>query len=131
MPEPYILVVDDDPMILQLVTTQLEGAGFKVTTARDAWQEVVQAKGLPIGLVISDIMMSQEGTGVDAYNRIRSMPELSPKLPMIFMTGISLAKAKKLLPDDPYIRIISKPINFEELQKLIRELIGVDRPLES
>ncbi|HAM34426.1 MAG TPA: hypothetical protein DEB40_05495 [Elusimicrobia bacterium] len=130
MPAPvYILIVDDDPMILDLMTATLESAGYRVTTATDAWQEVVQAQGLKIGLVISDIQMPGVGTGVDAVKHLRSLPTISPLLPVIFMTGLSLERAREMIPKDPKIRLIGKPLNFEELRVAIRELTGIDRPL--
>jgi len=130
MPAPiFVLVVDDDPMILDLLTATLEGAGYRVTTATDAWQQVVQAQGLKIGLIISDIQMPGVGTGVDAVKHLRALPSVSPLLPVIFMTGMSLDKARQLIPNDPKIRLIGKPIDFEQLRAAIRDLTGIDRPL--
>jgi CheY-like chemotaxis protein len=128
--EAFVLVVDDDPMLLTLVATALEKAGYRVTTATDAWQQVVQAQGMKIGLIISDIMMPGVGTGVDAVKQLRALPWVSPRLPVIFMTALSLDKARELIPPgDPSIRLLSKPIDFEALRAAIRELTGVDRPL--
>jgi two-component system chemotaxis response regulator CheY len=125
----FVLVVDDDPAVLALVSAVLETAGYRVTTATDAWQEVVQAQGLKIGLVISDIQMPGAGTGVDAVNKLRTLPGVSPLLPVVFMTGMPPEDARKLIPSDPNIRLISKPIDFERLRVAIKELTGVDRPL--
>jgi len=127
--EAFVLVVDDDPNVLNLVVTRLELAGYRVTTATDAWQQVVQAQGLKIGLIISDIKMPGVGTGVDAVKHLRALPTVSPLLPVIFMTGIKLDDARRMIPPDPKIRLIGKPINFEELRSTIKELTGVDRPL--
>jgi len=126
--EAFVLVVDDDPLMLNLMSTRLEMAGYRVTTATDAWQQVVQAQGMRIGLIISDILMPG-GTGVDAVKRLRALPNVSPLLPVIFMTGLALEQARQLIPYDPKIRIIGKPIDFEALRVVIRELTGVDRPL--
>ncbi len=125
----HVLVVDDDPATLALLCAALEDTGYRVTTATDAWQEVVQAQGMKIGLIISDIQMPGVGTGVDAIKRLRALPSISPKLPVIFMTGMSLEKARELIPKDPYIRLIGKPIDFEKLRVAIKELTGIDRHL--
>ena len=126
MAEAYVLVVDDDKLILDLVTMRLETAGYKVTTANDAWQEVVQAHGLKIGLVITDIQMPGVGTGVDAFKKLRAA---SPNLPVIFMTGMKPDDARAMIPPDPRVRLVSKPINFNEMRAAIKELTGVDREL--
>ncbi|MBI3551083.1 MAG: response regulator [Elusimicrobia bacterium] len=127
MAEAYVLVVDDDKLILDLVTMRLEGAGFRVTTAMDAWQAVVQAGGLKIGLVITDIQMPGVGNGVDGYRKLRAA---SPQMPVIFMSGMRPDDVAKVLPTgDPKMRFVPKPINFEDLQKAIKEMTGVDRKL--
>ncbi|MBI5241316.1 MAG: response regulator [Elusimicrobia bacterium] len=127
--EAYVLVVDDDPEMLALVSKVLDAAGYQVTTATDAWQEVVQAQGLRVGLVITDIQMPGGRSGVDAVRELRALPTLSPQLPVIFMTAMDLDAARRMVPFDPYVRIIGKPINFETLRAAIKELTGVDRPL--
>jgi two-component system OmpR family response regulator len=127
--EAYVLVVDDDPMIVQLVSATLEGAGYCVTTASDAWQEVVQTQGLKIGLVITDIQMPGGQTGADAVKRLRSLPNVSPLLPVIFLSGMEPEEARKIIPWDSKIRFLSKPINFEKLRSAIKDLTGLDRPL--
>jgi DNA-binding NtrC family response regulator len=124
MPEAYVLIVDDDKLILDLVSLRLEAAGFNVTTAADAWQEVIQAHGLKVGLVITDIQMPGFGTGVDAFKRLR---EASPNLPVIFMSGMKPEDALAIIPKDPRVRFLPKPINFDDLRKFIKELTGVDR----
>ena len=126
MPESFVLVVDDDKLILDLVTMRLETAGYRVTTAADAWAEVVQAQGLKIGLVITDIQMPGLGNGVDAFKKLRAA---NAALPVVFMTGMRPEDARALIPPDPRVRLIHKPINFEELRAAIKELTGVDRPL--
>ena len=125
--EAYVLVVDDDPIVQGLVVTRLEMAGYNVTTASDAWQGVIQAGTLKIGLVISDIQMPGVGNGVDGYNQLRKM---SPLMPVIFMSGMGVEAALKILPmTDPRVRFVPKPIDFEKMRGSIKELTGVDRAL--
>lgn len=128
--EAYVLIVDDDPNVLNLLSSRLEMAGYRVTTATDAWQQVIQAQGLKVGLIISDIQMPGSGTGVDAVKHLRSLPSISPRLPVIFITGMKREAALALIPpDDPYVRLVTKPIDFGQLRAVIKELTGVDRPL--
>ncbi len=127
--EAYVLVVDDDPHVLGMVTTRLEFAGYNVTSATDAWQEVIQAEGLKLGLIITDIQMPGVGTGVDAYKKLRASKMISPELPVIFMTGMKLDEARAMIPPDPKVRLLAKPIDFVQLRQAIKELTGVDREL--
>jgi two-component system response regulator GlrR len=125
--EAFVLVVDDDKLILDLVTMRLETAGYRVTTASEAWQAVVQAGGLRIGMVITDIQMPGPGNGVDGYRKLRAA---SPQMPIIFMSGMRPEDVQKILPTgDPKMRFLPKPIDFGQLGLLIKELTGVDRAL--
>jgi len=126
--EAYVLVVDDDVDFLGLLAKRLENAGYSVTTATDAWQQVVQAQSLKVGLIITDILLPG-GSGGDAVKHLRTLPTVSPLLPVIFMTGLRLDKASRMIPLDPKVRLIRKPLDFEELRSHILELTGLDRPL--
>jgi CheY-like chemotaxis protein len=79
-----------------------------------------------VGLVITDIKMPGVGSGVDAYRQLR---KASPNLPVIFLTAIKLDEAQAMIPPDPKVRLLPKPINFEALHAAIKEFTGLDRLL--
>ena len=126
--DPFVLVVDDDPLVLGLVVDRLEMAGYRVTSASDAWQEVIQTQGMRIGLIITDINMPGVGTGVDAFKKLRELPG-TKEVPVIFMTGMKLDEARAMIPPDDRVRLLAKPIDFAELQKNIKELTGWEKSL--
>jgi len=116
--------------MLNLLTERLENGGYRVTTASDAAQEVIQATGVSISLIISDVQMPGFGSGVEALSRLRDLGPEYRKIPVIFVTGLPPEDAQKLIPaDDPNIRLIHKPVNWAELQQKIKELTGIERPL--
>lgn len=122
---PFILVVDDDPNIAEMVTESLETKGYRVTYCTDAAQAVIQTEGTKIGLLILDIMMPAFGSGIDAYKNIRKNHNLSNELPIIFLTGLKPAQAKAMVPrDDPRVRLLFKPTTMTKLQATIQELTG-------
>jgi len=128
----YILVVDDNKLLLKMITDKLEGAGYLVTCAEDAAQSVVQTEGMKISLIISDIEMPQFGSGIDALKKLRASAHVRKNLPVIFMTGLSPEDAKKRLPDpDPNVRLIHKPVDWTLLRKHIRDLTGLDKPIDA
>lgn len=122
----FILVVDDEENVRGMISEFLEGAGYRVTTASDGWEAVVQSEGINVELMICDILMpGPQGSGLDAYKRLRSSAYVRPDLPIIFITGMAAEKAMNMVPqDDPRVRLAFKPVNFKQLQSLIRELIG-------
>jgi CheY-like chemotaxis protein len=139
MPQPkgipsgrtYVLVVDDDPLIRELLVSRLEAAGYRVTCAEDAAQSVVQAEGMRLSFIISDIEMPGFGSGVDALRKLRSSTGVRKDLPVIFITGMPPAQARAIVPaDDPYVRLLHKPVDWVLLRRYIFELTGADHSLE-
>jgi CheY-like chemotaxis protein len=125
----WVVVVDDDPEMRSLVAFHLEQAGYRVTTCGDGWNAVVQTQGLKTGLLISDIQMPGGKGGGDAVRALRDSPNVSKQLPVIFMSSLEPDQAAKLVPIDPYIRFVQKPIDWGKLQQAIKDLTGVDRKL--
>lgn len=125
-----ILIVDDDPVIVTMMTEKLEAAGYRVSSAEDAAQLIVQTRGMPIAVVLSDIEMPGFGTGADALTQLRSDPDIPDNLPVIFITGMDFDVATGLVPlDDPYVRLINKPVDWKLLAAYIRDLTAWDKPL--
>jgi len=127
----YILVVDDDQLIRDMMANKLESAGYRVTCAEDAAQSVIQAEGMRLALIISDIEMPGFGTGVDALKKLRSSSFVRNNLPVIFVTGMPPGEARKIVPKtDPYVRLLHKPVDWKLLRQYIKDLTGLDNPLD-
>jgi len=127
----YILVVDDDQLIRDMMVQKLEGAGYRVTCAEDAAQSVIQAEGMRLALIVSDIEMPGFGTGVDALKKLRASSFIRKNLPVIFVTGMPPAEARKIVPKtDPYVRLLHKPVDWKLLRQYIKDLTGLDNPLD-
>jgi two-component system, OmpR family, alkaline phosphatase synthesis response regulator PhoP len=82
-----ILVVDDDPDIVELLKYNLSSEGYKVKSASNGIQAVSLAKEFIPDLTILDIMMPNMD-GVETCRQIRSIPELANKF-IIFLTARS------------------------------------------
>lgn len=120
----WILIVDDDPLMLDLLGRVVEGPDVRVTTASDAKQAYIQARDLKPALVISDMMMPGF-YGTAALFELRKDPRTG-SIPFIFLTGLTPEKARTLLPPgDPKIRLLSKPIDFAALGSAVHELTGM------
>lgn len=117
----WVLVVDDDQSFAQLVCARLESAGFSTTTAHDAKQAYLQAEALKPILVVMDMQMPGFGTGADAVRGMRAHPHLRAT-PIIILTGMDLREAAALLPRDPALRLMPKPLNWPVMEATIREL---------
>ena len=82
-----ILVVDDDPDIVELLKYNLSSEGYKVKSASNGIQAVSLAREFIPDLTILDIMMPNMD-GVETCRQIRSIPELANKF-IIFLTARS------------------------------------------
>ena len=80
-----VLVVDDEPDILEFIQFNLERAGFEIKTASNGALAIKQAKKFRPDLIILDIMMP-ELDGVEVCRELRSMPEFDATL-IAFLTA--------------------------------------------
>lgn len=82
-----ILVVDDEPDILELIEYNLKREGYTVVTASNGQEAVSSARKINPDLIILDIMMPKMD-GIEACRIMRSMPEFKNTF-MIFLTARS------------------------------------------
>ncbi len=116
-----ILVVDDDPYIVRLLKDYLSGNGYWVESASDGYAAMVAyAKHKP-ALVILDYEMPA-GSGGDVFDRLRG-GTASADVPIIFLTGKSLLEVRVRVPPGPKVRLLSKPVDFAQLDKALQELL--------
>ena len=116
-----ILVVDDDPDILQFVRLNLELDGFEVELAGGGKEALEKAAAAPPDLMLLDVMMP-EIDGLTVLRRMRSDPPTA-NVPVIVLTARSLAedRVKGLdLGADDYI---TKPFDLEELIARVRTVL--------
>ena len=91
-----ILIVDDEPTIVEFVDRALRGAGYETATAAGGPEAVcTAAASSPFDLVVTDVSMP-ELSGPDMVSRLR---QLQPDLPVLYLTGFNdqLFAAKNIL----------------------------------
>jgi len=80
-----ILLVDDEPDILEIVRYNLTSEGYSVETAENGIEAIEQAKKVKPHLIIMDVMMPKMD-GIEACEKIRSIPELAETV-IAFLTA--------------------------------------------
>ncbi len=80
-----ILLVDDEPDILEIVRYNLTAEGYTVETAENGFEAIEQAKSVRPQLIIMDVMMPKMD-GIEACEKIRNIPELSETI-ITFLTA--------------------------------------------
>lgn len=80
-----ILLVDDEPDILEIVGYNLSSEGYQVLTAENGFEAIEQAKKHKPHLIVLDVMMPRMD-GIEACERLRQIPELSETV-ITFLTA--------------------------------------------
>ena len=80
-----ILLVDDEPDILEIIRYNLNSEGYKVETAENGLEAIELAKNVKPQLIIMDVMMPKMD-GIEACEKIRMIPELSETV-IAFLTA--------------------------------------------
>ena len=80
-----ILLVDDEPDILEIVGYNLKSAGYAVKTASNGLEAIETGKTFKPHLIILDVMMP-EMDGIEACERLRKLPELNHSI-ITFLTA--------------------------------------------
>jgi two-component system KDP operon response regulator KdpE len=119
-----VLIIEDDPSILEMLRTMLTKAGFDVVTAADAPCGLRAAYRTHPDAVILDIMLP-EMDGFEACWRLREMTDI----PILFLTGRANSSddvAKGLdLGADAYM---TKPVGYAELVSRVRAALRRAEP---
>lgn len=80
-----ILLVDDEPDILEIIGYNLSSEGYQIFTAENGVEAIAEAKKNNPHLIIMDVMMP-EMDGIEACEKIRAIPELSETV-ITFLTA--------------------------------------------
>lgn len=123
-----ILIVDDEPDILELIEYNLKKEGYQVYTAINGQAGVAEAKRILPDLIILDIMMPKMD-GIEACRILRAMPEFKNTF-MVFLTARSEEYSEIAgfnVGADDYI---AKPIKPRALISRINAILRRNIPAE-
>jgi len=115
-----ILVVDDEPDIVEILSYNLKKEGYEVESAEDGIQAVKLAKKFHPDVILLDIMMPNQD-GVETCRQIREIPELKNTF-IIFLTARSEEYSEVAAFDVGADDYINKPIKPRALMSRIAAL---------
>lgn len=117
-----ILLVDDDPDILDLLEYNLKKEGYLIETANNGLEAIAQMEKYKPKLIIMDIMMPKMD-GIEAATRIRKMKGYESIL-IIFLTARSEEYSEVAAFAIGAIDYIVKPIKINALISRIKAILG-------
>ena len=119
MPEPRILVVDDERSMRDLLNIMLRQAGYDVTLAEGGERAIEALRSDPFDLVITDLRMRK----IDGLAVLRAAKELSPQTVVLVVTAYASTEtavdAMKLGAYD----YITKPFKLDEIRLIIEKAL--------
>ena len=117
--EARLLVVDDEPNIVELLSASLRYAGFEVDVARSGPEAVRVARLVNPDLLVLDVMMP----GMDGFDVVRRLRADGLRVPVLFLTARDSTEDKisgLTLGGDDYV---TKPFSLEEVIARIRAIL--------
>ena len=118
-PEAQLLVVEDEPNILELLAASLRYAGFEVISASAGTEAVQAAQRYRPDLIVLDVMLPD----MDGFDVVRRLRGGGDRIPVVFLTARAAMEDKirgLTLGGDDYV---TKPFSLEEVIARIRAVL--------
>lgn len=114
-----ILVVDDEPSILELAYEILSAKGYQVLTASDGLQALTILKKASVNLIVSDVIMPH----MDGYQLAAHVQHHYPHIKIQIASGYESDRYKVMQDDTLQQNILYKPYNAFDLLVHVRDLL--------
>lgn len=115
----HILIVDDEPSWLKVLSYFLQGKGYDVKTVESASEALTMLRNYRPDLILSDVRMP-EMNGFDFLDTIRKLPKLTTT-PVVFFSAIDDYDARKTARDLGAADYIVKPFDQEEVASVLHK----------
>lgn len=126
-----ILIADDEPDILEIISYNLQQEGYDITTAKNGNEALDKATKIKPDLIILDIMMPEKN-GIEVCNMLRLLPDFNKTL-IIFLTALSdegsEVKGLESGADDYITKPVSTKVLVSKVNALFRRVIKDDDSL--
>jgi two-component system, NtrC family, response regulator GlrR len=121
MSKARILIVDDDPDLLRLLTFRLEGADYAVESADSAERALARLSVAMPQLVITDLRMG----GMDGMALFENIHKSNPTLPVIILTAHGTIPDAVAATQRGVFGYLTKPFDSKELLQQVEKAVSV------
>ena len=119
-PTARILAIDDQPVILDLISAMCHSLGYDPLTASSGEEGVKLAARTNFDIVLTDLAMPGM-SGLDVARRIR---QINPRIPIVLVTGWEANLSRIELEASGITEVLYKPFRIEQLTEIIQSLIS-------
>ena len=121
LPPQRLLLVDDDPLLLETLQEVLTAEGFKVVTAAngEAAEQLLQAAKTPFDLVLTDLVMPGR-SGMDV---LRSALKLNPSCTVLVLSGFGTVREATEAMDLGAYGLVNKPLQMDPFRQTLRRIL--------
>jgi PAS domain S-box-containing protein len=119
--KPTILLVEDTKEVVMMLKDYLELAGYKVFTAQDGIDGIVQARHVRPDLILMDVQMPHMD-GFETTRKLRSDPNFR-YTPIIALTALAMPHDRERCLEAGMDEYISKPVNLKTLVRIIQSCL--------
>jgi CheY-like chemotaxis protein len=118
-----ILVIDDDPTILDLAVEVLARDGYAVRTAPTAERGLELTALERPGVVLMDLHFSVGMSGLEATRRLKADP-LTGGIPVVALTALVQRQAEQTARDAGFDAYLTKPLDATTLRETVRRFVN-------
>jgi DNA-binding NtrC family response regulator len=117
MTNTRVLVIDDDPSMLELAEFRLRAAQYECATALTSAEGLALVEKQPFDVVLTDLLLP-DMSGIDLVKRLKT---LSPSVEIIIITGYGSVSAAVEATKAGAFYFVEKPVDFDELLILVEK----------
>jgi two-component system response regulator GlrR len=117
--KPHILLVDDDPSLLRLLSIRLISEGYEVEAVETAELAIIAVKRQNFDVILSDLRMP----GMDGLSMFKQLLELGKDTPVILMTAHGTIDDAIAATKQGVMGFLTKPIEHDKLREVLQKSI--------
>jgi DNA-binding NtrC family response regulator len=119
-PHGTVMVVDDDPAVLETLELALSCQGHQVVTAESGRAAIEVARCSDVDLVLTDFRMGD----MDGLETMRAIKALKPETRVMIITGFASEEMEDELRRSGAVGIVIKPFGLEDLYSAVRRALA-------
>lgn len=121
-PKARVLIVDDNEMNLEVITSLMSATRMKITTAMSGQECIDLVREFAYDMIFIDQMMP-EMSGIETLQIIKQ-EHIADKTPIIALTADAIVGSREIYIKKGFTDYLSKPVMYQELEKILDKYLA-------